>query len=100
MIDLEKAREQELDAYLEKVGYNTEVRDSKGFRAGFTSGVAAVVAGLKADKRRAFDEMYLARQEAAKCGNPADAVPHTVKACELAARVDYLNAVIRQLTGE
>lgn len=100
MIDLEKTREQELGTYLEKVGFNSEPRDSKAFRAGFASGVAAVVSQLKADLNKARQTEMIARQHAAECSYPADAISYMRGACEARYKVEYLGALLYSITGE
>jgi hypothetical protein len=97
---LEYVREQELDAYLEKIGYNDTSSCAAKFRAGFTSGVAAVVAQLKDDLRKARNTEAIARQHATDCGYPVDAIKYMRGACEARYKVEYLENLLCSLTGE
>lgn len=95
--DLEKVREQELDGFLTDNGRANAIH---GFRAGFTSGVAAVVEQLKNDLRNARNTEAIARQQATACGYPADAMRYMRGACEARFKVEYLQNLIYCLTGE
>jgi hypothetical protein len=94
-LDLLNIRDAEFDRL--HVSRHVERED---FEAGFTSGVTAIVSQLKDDLRKARNTEAIARQQATDCNYPADAMSYMRGACEARYKVEYLETLIYNLTGE